>query len=292
MCMLTFLPEGVQPDPEALRNGADFNRDGHGFAIVNGKRLILRHSMDAEYAIAEFVRLRANHPDGPALFHSRFGTGGSVSEFNCHPFRIGSDRKTVLGHNGVLPSDVQPGKGEKRCDTRITAEVLLRGMNLGDPDVRKSIGQWMGTRNKFVILTVNPRYQQRAYIINEAAGVWHEGPTGVTWYSNRDFEGYDWKKYAVTTAIGGRRWYEDEVDECWQCGRTEDVDPDRNVCLGCNMCLDCGVDFDEACQCLYMPDIEPEPTPEYGYKDYERDFEKTAPTFNDLAEAGGGWSMD
>lgn len=295
MCMLTFIPGGVQPDAEALRNGAEFNKDGHGFAIVYGKRMVVRHSMDSEYAISEFVRLRAKHPHGPAMFHSRFGTGGMVGEYNCHPFRIGGDRRTVLGHNGVLPLNVQPGKGDTRCDTRITAQVTLRDVNLGDAKIRSTIGEWMGKANKFVILTTNPRYSQQHYIINEAAGVWSDD--GQIWYSNRDFEGYGrWDRYTTTT-IGGKRsrWaWEQESDgseSCWSCNSTY-LEPTTNVCQDCNMCQDCGEDVEAACQCMFtypalapLPklepldlDYEPEPVPASGLiQDYEPD---------------GAWSLD
>ncbi|MGH3588983.1 MAG: hypothetical protein ACRDQ0_21965, partial [Pseudonocardia sp.] len=116
--MLTYLPENVQPDPEALSNGASINNDGHGFAIVAGNRLIIRHGMDPEVVIDHFMRLRAKHRHGPALFHSRWSTAGMVGKSNCHPFRIRGDRRTVLAHNGVFPGIAQPQRGDKRSDTR------------------------------------------------------------------------------------------------------------------------------------------------------------------------------
>lgn len=290
MCMLTFFPEGVQPDPEALKNGAEYNNDGHGFAIVNGKRLIIQHGMDSEYVIAEFVRLRAKHPHGPALFHSRIATGGVVNEFNCHPFRIGGDHKTVLGHNGILPKLVQPEDGDKRCDTRITAEVLMNGMNLGNAKVRGAIGEWIGKANKFVILTTNPRYEKNAYIINEDVGVWHEG----IWYSNHDYEGYKWQKYA-TIGRKGLWWEEEEKnaskygyassERCWQC-TSYNVDSDRNMCLDCGVCLDCGDSFDNDCQCyLYLASRQLDENEPEVVQDYEPE-----PTRE--REPAGMWSMD
>lgn len=243
MCMLTYFPEGVQPDAEGLKNGAIFNDDGHGFAIVSRGQLIVQHSMDADYLIAEFVRQRAKHADGPALFHSRFGTGGTVNKFNCHPFRIGKDRKTVLAHNGVLPEVVQPRKGDKRCDTRITAEDVLKGLPLGNATVREEIEKWMGTRNKFVFLTVNPRYERNGYILNESAGVWHQG----IWYSNHDFESYQSalsRKYTFA-------WADYEDEHCVNCSSPH-IDWDRAVCTDCMTCQDCLEDFEDNCMCAYV----------------------------------------
>ena len=266
MCMLTYLPEGIQPDPQALRHGAEYNRDGHGFAVVAGSRLIIRHGMNAEQMIDAFAKQRRKHAGGPALFHSRFGTGGSLDSVNCHPFRIGGDRRSVIAHNGVLPASVQPGTGERRCDTRITADDLMRGEDLGSPDYQSVLAHWMGPRNKFVILTVNPRYTQRSWIINEDSGLWHHG----VWYSNHDFEGR-YRRYLVggwnTTSNGASEaeyaaasdaeyaawWRERDIDSetCQFCAAKGAVNLDTGTCDYCLACQDCGAE-DTDCLC-YLP---------------------------------------
>ena len=71
MCLLTYYPADVQPDPDLLHTGTEWNDDGHGFAIVAGNRLIIRKSMDALDLINTFVKLRRKHRTGPAIFHSR-----------------------------------------------------------------------------------------------------------------------------------------------------------------------------------------------------------------------------
>src|SRR5690242_2645612 len=100
MCLLTYLPPDVMPDTCALLDGAEFNRDGHGFAIVTRTRIIIQRGMDAGRIVDAFARVRALYRDGPALFHSRLGTHGTLSRVNCHPFRVGGDTRTILAHNG------------------------------------------------------------------------------------------------------------------------------------------------------------------------------------------------
>ena len=249
MCMLTYFPPGALPVTSALDNGAATNRDGHGFAIVTDRGLIIRHGMDSDRVIDKFAELRTAFPDGPALFHSRFGTGGSVSRYNCHPFRVGGDPDTVIGHNGVLPSLAQPPDKDRRSDTRYCAEELLYGANLGDAKIRDTLAKWMGPRNKFVILTTNPDYDSSAWILNESSGIWHDG----IWYSNDDFMDLDtyvpwWKRqgswWRDSAPISGR------LEPCPICQAVA-VDAEYGYCASCGACLDCAQDWGE-CQC-YRP---------------------------------------
>ncbi|MFD2422674.1 hypothetical protein [Amycolatopsis pigmentata] len=224
MCLLTFYPEGILLETGALMNGAEFNNDGHGFAIVTQHHIIVWHCMDARLAVDTFARTRTKYPDGPAIFHSRFGTHGSVGLRNCHPFRVGGDARTVLAHNGILPSSVQPAKGDTRCDTRIAAEDFLPGSpfgSLGSRRNRERLARWLGPSNKLVVLTIDPRYRRNAYILNEESGIWDGG----VWYSNSDY----------------REPFIDSLDDywCFEC-HTFEVDPVTGMCTECGACRDCG----------------------------------------------------
>jgi hypothetical protein len=237
MCLLTYFPPNTQPDTDALWNGTLSNHDGHGFAIVSRGALIVRHGMNGDEMIELFASMRKRHADGPALFHSRFGTGGVYTRFNCHPFRFKNDRHTVVGHNGVLPETCQPGKKDKRCDTRYAAdEVFPKGFgHLSNPVNRDKLGEFIGKSNKLVILTTNPEYDQSAYIINEDRGIWHEG----VWYSNT---GYQDKKH----------WYTGTVTKpktaCPLCGCTS-ISKYAH-CLDCKKCVECRQGWDN-CNCTY-----------------------------------------
>jgi glutamine amidotransferase len=243
--MLTYFPPGVQPDLDALANGADFNDDGHGFAIVTPGRLVVRHGMDSHRLIERFGEFRAQNPDGPALFHSRFATHGTRGRANCHPFRVGHDPRTVLAHNGILPRRVRPKGNDRRSDTRIAAEDFLpiRSYHAwDDPQAQRDLARWLGTGNKFVVLTVDPRYRQHAYLINEQAGMWEHD----IWYSNSDYLGYTGPGIDLATngTVPG------SYCDCPVCLTTGVVDG-YGYCLLCGACADCA-EPGEYCVC-YAP---------------------------------------
>lgn len=232
MCLLTFLPAAVMPDPDALLNGTYLNNDGHGFAIVTGAGILTERGMDAPTVIDAFATARRRHPHGPALFHSRLATHGTRNTDNCHPFQIGGDRRTVLAHNGVLPTAVQPRPGDPRSDTRITAEDFLPDFgSLRSRRTRRKLERWMTRHNKMVILTADRRFTQAAYILNESAGIWHGG----IWYSNngyRPLAATRWNAHAWEWLDLDQAGY--PVDRCGNCRAA--LDP-----LGrhCGWCLDC-----------------------------------------------------
>lgn len=244
MCMLTYYPDGTQPDVTALLNGAEMNADGHGFAIVtrHARNPIVRRYLNPEAAVREFVRLRREFDDGPAMFHSRWGTAGELGLVNVHPFKI--DRRTLIAHNGVLPRAMQPLKGDRRCDTRLFAEDMLRGEDLSDTKVRNQIAHMIGKGNKLVILSTRPDYAP-SYIVNEDQGHW----VGDTWYSNMDFTGW-WRKPLI------QRQDDDALDgdielSCLYCGSL-DLDHVSDVCNSCDACQDCGSIYWDGCYC-YVP---------------------------------------
>lgn len=237
MCLLTFLPPGTHPDVAALRNGARVNRDGHGFAVVTGTGILVGRGMDAEEIIDDFTTVRTRYPDRPALFHSRYATHGAVSIDNCHPFRLGRDRRTVLGHNGVLPRRVRPAPYDPRSDTRIAAETYLSRMPFGSFDTpagRRGLESWLGA-SKLVVLTVDPSFRENAYVLNESAGVWDRG----IWYSN---PGY--RPDTGSGLLRSRAW----LYVCESCG---DVDFSRRgrYCGRCGWCFHCANTFPH-CDCL------------------------------------------
>lgn len=272
MCLLTYFPPQVQPNLLHLFQGSDINDDGHGFAIVDGDRLIIERGMKASEVILAFSRLREAYPDGPAMFHSRFGTDGALSEDNIHPFVLGGDDQTIVAHNGVLP--LRPPASDPRSDTRLLADTMIK--RFGSPRRHKTqrrLSEWMGKHNKLVILSVNPRFRKQAIIINEDSGMWVDG----IWYSNEGYLGYRKHWYQPSTVIGSKtstldsRWSADgeweptDKDQktwweglraCDFCGCVlNSVDLHEESCSICQTCLICGDDWKDCPGCLSQEEI-------------------------------------
>jgi glutamine amidotransferase len=228
------------------------NDDGHGFAVIIGDRVMVKRSWDAAALAEQFAAVRARHPEGPAMFHSRYGTHGSRDKGNVHPFMLGGDSRTVIAHNGILPGEVQPGKSDVRSDTRIAAEDFLprRFGRLHTKRSRAAVGRWMTAANKFVILTVDRKYRDRSYIINEDAGVWDGG----IWYSNGGYQRSRWSIASWRdTLLSDDEWlnkygeYLDaEYSDCPVCHSY--VYSGDGGCEECGFCFDCESVVTE-CQC-------------------------------------------
>jgi glutamine amidotransferase len=255
MCLLTFIPEGIMPDENALSYGATFNDDGHGYAIVDlaGQRIVTGHGSDAVEMIAEFSYFRERYLDGPALFHSRFATDGSVNLLNVHPFEVGGDPRTVLAHNGIMP--LRPDKGDPRSDTRLVAEQWIPKAygTLRRRRARLAFERWMSPFNKVVILTVDRRYRahgpdhsDNAFILNESSGTWDNG----IWYSNSGYKPWMSHKSQMSGMVTmgprgtGREGF------CWKCGLEVDFRI-QDECPVCGVCFDCA-ESKEYCLC-YSP---------------------------------------
>lgn len=232
MCILSYLPPNTPVDVDGLFNGGLNNPDGHGWAIAAGEFVVTGKSLDLAEALDEFVGEREHYPDGPALFHSRWATHGSVRIDNTHPFPMGGSPQTVVAHNGILPKSAHPAKGDDRSDTRKFAEEILprQFRRLDRASVQHALSQWCGRGNKLVILTVDPRYRRSAYIVNEAAGEW-DRETGI-WHSNGDYLDHpNWPAVAGTTPA------RQDYYGCVLC--SYGVIDRAGYCLDCRSCQDC-----------------------------------------------------
>lgn len=267
MCLLTYFPPNIQPDISALYTGAYSNSDGHGYAIVNGDDLIVQHSMEIDL-IKQFEKDRRRHSQGPAMFHSRWATHGAKDLNNCHPFSIGRDSRTVIAHNGVLPS--VPSRSDWRSDTRYAADVVIpkKFGSLRYFKTRKRVEKWMGGGNKIVILTTDHSFKSPAFILNEDAGEWEDG----IWYSNSMYKPYG-KKYSIKKNEDWAYWtskgvydLDDDIPisptvinldlldtdymRCTNCNAIVALEDDD--CVYCGKCIDCGMEF-YSCMCYKVP---------------------------------------
>jgi glutamine amidotransferase len=258
MCLLTVIPEGVQPNKKHLYNGTVINNDGHGFAVIVDGEIVIGRYLSAITAVERFANIRANHPEGPAIFHSRMATHGSTTKDNIHPFVVGGDRTTVVAHNGILPTVFQPDKKDKRSDTRIIAEQWLtstyfnKHYRFHTRNGRNRLARLIGTYNKLAVLTTNPAYPKNLYIVNEREGIWH--PNGC-WYSNNGYLPYSpYRAMGVWHSDGTESWYRSEPDkkyvylDCDICLTDDAVNPDTKYCDFCKSCNDC-YESTENCEC-------------------------------------------
>lgn len=264
MCILTFMPEGTTANVEHLSNGAWNNDDGHGFAVLCGSKIITGHGMNFEQVLDQFLEVRKRH-HGHAMFHSRITTHGKTNIDNCHPFRVGYDPRTVVGHNGVLPIEVP--KGDVRSDTRIFADTYLPSIGgvyaLDDPETFASLEKW-ASGSKLVVLTADEWAVKPYYILNENNFGGHWDSDGV-WWSNNSYKhrwggntysygsyGTGWGGYVSTSKSTATKyeWTPDEWEEeesywnlyevtCPVCETPEIYDFDMEDPLSCPTCEFC-----------------------------------------------------
>lgn len=242
MCMITYLPEGIECPSEEIHNGGTWNTDGHGWAIAAATRVMVgARFMGLDQALSTFEIARKAFPDAPAVFHSRWATHGATNVSNVHPFPIG--KYAVVAHNGILPPKFHPHGKDARSDTAILAANYMPGWStmIGhwSRKSRKRIGRIIGTGNKLAILSVSPALDRpMGYLVNGSAGHW-DSTTGA-WFSNHDYQ-YEWTpKYRKVTGWAMVDDYKstNATMECGVCF-AYDVDPMTRICRSCLSCMDC-----------------------------------------------------
>lgn len=252
MCMLSFIPGGIEIEEQDLLNGGIINGDGSGWAIAANDHIEMGKSMKVEEALEEFVEVRKKYPECDAMFHSRWATHGTTTVANVHPFLVGGSHKTVMAHNGILPC--KPMKGDWRSDTRILADEYLnsRYRRFDKPRAMQALSDYIGKNNKLCILTVDDKYQKNSYLVNESSGNW-DTVTGV-WHSNYDYVGRA-AKYPIASAGWSqskngvytyRSPYYQDSNSCDFCGYG--LIGKAGYCLECGTCDECAA-FRAECNC-------------------------------------------
>ena len=261
MCMLCVVPPNVLPDRDKLTYSAINNPDGFGFAIVVSKerRIITYHTMNADDAVNEFLKMRAQYPSDYALWHARLATHGSTNLDNCHPFRV-LDNQTVLAHNGVLPIDI--AVGDQRSDTRIFAEEILAKIGgvsaLDNPHIYNMIEEYT-SGSKVCVLTVDPRAEYQMYLLHDNKGTTDE--SGVWWSNDSCSPSYGWyNKWYSKSELGSfytsaENTYDSGEWPCVGC-QTYLVEDDliihNYVCQVCDTCQWCDM-VSVNCMCYKKP---------------------------------------
>lgn len=194
MCLLTVFTPDAEINLTRMRDAADNNPDGFGFALLFDGHIAKFRSMSYTETINEFTEQRKRNAGCWALFHHRFSTGGGQTVDNCHPFTWAHDERIAIAHNGVLP--IKPGR--RKSDTRIWAEHQLADFDptvLDDDDWWTKTEKWMGT-SKAVFLSAHPDTEYGLYIMNEQLGHWEDG----VWWSNRSY--HSWRSSRPTGLSG------------------------------------------------------------------------------------------
>jgi glutamine amidotransferase len=258
--MITYVPQGKELSAdiiEGITNGAQWNDDGHGWAIAAGTgNMITGKSLAFEEAIASFIETRQSVGNVHAVFHSRWATHGSVSVDNVHPFPVG--RYGVVAHNGVLPEMFLPKGDDDRSDTRVLADEWLMHFSRRGTFSRREASQIASVigYNKLVILSVSPKLRHPiARIVNAHMGEHAYG----AWFSNGDYlfsktiparhlgsyssswnDDYDWRYDSVKGGYVPVEKTESIWGDCNICKAMGSVDTMSNYCFACHSCLDCG----------------------------------------------------
>lgn len=256
MCVIAFAPSpAALPSREQLSRACESNPDGFGWAVIVGSEIVTHRSMSAVEAIDSYLDTVVG-ATGPSLFHARIASHGTVDIDNCHPFLVGGDSDVVLAHNGIL--DIVPGPFDGRSDTAIFADYVLPYAGIetldSNPDAWE---QWIGVRNKIVILSTSPRLAHSAYLLNEASGGWDDG----VWWSNQSYLPYrplpSYRSYSPVLPDPDipdePDDYEDGEDDAW-CASCRELVPGLE-CIeldGENICIACA-------QAIYGPDSTDEP---------------------------------
>ena len=204
MCLLTFMPEDVTPNLERFSEAAIQNPDGFGFAILESNTIIKGHSMKFSEVMNDFLDKREKHK-GPAMFHFRWATHGSETIDNCHPFTLGNDPNSVVGHNGILPVKIK--LNDKRSDTKVFATEIMPSIGgitaLDDDKYYTEFEKWAGG-NKLVFLTNNDDALYNWYIVNQELGHWDEN----MWWSNKSYvkSTFDYKAWSASAYPYSSGW--------------------------------------------------------------------------------------
>lgn len=259
MCLLTFAPAGVHLDPERLYQASINNPHGFGFAVRTPQGIVRSRGMNFERVYDNYVATLSKY-HGESMFHHRYATHGSVNKKNCHPFYVGNDTDTMLGHNGIIPIEIP--KGDSRSDTRYFSEVLMPRDGgvamLDNPEYVKYLEERIGY-SKLVVLTNNPDARESFYIVNEDLGKWDSD----AWWSNTSYKKPEPRLYTYSTpSYSTRSYVVDDYDEysftlaCPLC----DVDvlvnelTGETCCPTCDVCLLCE-EWSQACYCCEVIDL-------------------------------------
>jgi glutamine amidotransferase len=272
MCVIIASKGYSTPTLAELDRGCYNNPDGFGWALVwqtdRKPKLVVKRTMDADEAVDTYLEAVRSYGKRVicSAFHARIATHGDAELSNCHPWRVGSDKRSVLFHNGILSVNMDQANG--RSDSGVFANDVLPMMGgaagFQNPGVAHILHKW-SVGSKLVMLTANPMLTPLT-IIGEERGEWY----GDQWYSNSSCFPYVPAKPAVTlnkgytstaweiddfpTAVADEEKFSDMWDDEWSCVECNQINPMTDItCQLCHYCPECQV-WD--CYCGLIPATE------------------------------------
>lgn len=147
MCVAIVLPEKTVLPRDVFFSCDKGNPDGAGFAFINeeGKVDFCKSVVvdDEFYKLYEKI---AKESTGPMLLHFRIGTQGTISDENCHPFRI---KDGALIHNGILWTEYSAKESDTNQFCSELQDVLTYEFVSSEAEF---LGKTIGPYNKVAML--------------------------------------------------------------------------------------------------------------------------------------------
>lgn len=141
MCELfgfnSSTPQNITQELKTFFDHSDHNKDGWGLFRDDHNKVLLKEPVMAVKSCKLKQYLKNMTPSSNCIAHIRFGTHGSVSYDNCHPFQLKdiSGRTWTLAHNGVVYDETEEVRSFAKIqnggtDSERLLHLLIKRMNV------------------------------------------------------------------------------------------------------------------------------------------------------------------
>ena len=223
MCLLVVRKKGSWlPSDSEISNAWGANPDGFGFAYVQSGQIWVAKTMLLKECKALIREIPANVP---LLLHWRWGTHGSKTEENCHPFPF-LNGNWVGAHNGVLSAQLcLPNK----TDTESYLASLTKRPTISQ--VEADIARLQGGSSKIACMS----NKGEIILANERHGEYREEHV---WESNSGLDGW-----GSGSPLLPKGYYSSSRSRlvraiCWYCDAPAEWVDEADSMLLCDRCAD------------------------------------------------------
>ncbi len=177
MCIAIYKPENILIDKETLERCYNANSDGAGYMFHKNSKLYIKKGF---FSFDDFWKSYRRDKKKETVIHFRIKTHGTISESNCHPYKVSEDLGFV--HNGIISGYTDPLKS----DTLLFNEDIIQPfvakwgkLGIFEDPVKKLIENRIGF-SKLIFMTNSGDVE----IFNEDKGIWDND----VWYSNSSYK--------------------------------------------------------------------------------------------------------